>query len=431
MHEKINNIFESMARDANLAETYGGNLVIDQIRRSFYKAVSTPICLDDVQSMDEQKRQRHVHGMIQNTIRSWFESNMASSTIDYIAVSDLDLTNNTFKLSCSIKCVLWVRSHNYHSIKKTKSLVIASKRKMKLSSYFDKYFQPALLELNGDNSEYIQAYNRDEIIASTQRGLKQYATSVSETDPNHRTWVYFTTTDVPYHYQSLRIRSTLSSCMSYGAGKFGNKMGDDFVHPLEGYHYAPDFRLGLVSYQDPESIKTCTKYPFVGRVIVFSNAIDNPIAFSRYYGDENVLPKIRTMFTHVEKPNGKQFYAVKATHSDNNESGHDVLGYIRRHVGEKVDGFLVAPFIDSGSNSFIPVNEATVKREDGREVMLMVVCESIDKMDEHDFEDYESYESAWNLQIYYDTGIVQQQKADGIGTYTLERGKWVCGEQEW
>ena len=431
MQEKINNIFESMARDANLAETYEGNLVIDQIRRSFYKAVSTPICLDNLQSMDEQKRQQYEHDMIQNTIRSWFDNNMASSTIDYITVSDLDLTNNTFKLSCSIQYVLRVRSHNHKFIKKTKSLVIAYKRKMKLSYYFDKYFQPALLELNGDNSEYIQVYTRDEIIASTQRSLKQYAASVLETDPNKRAWVYFTTTDVPYHYQSLRNHSKLSSCMSYGADKFGSTMSDDFVHPLEGYHYAPDFRLGLVSYHDPESIKTCTKYPFVGRVIVFSNDIDNPIAFSRYYGDENVLPKIRMMFTHVEKPVGKQFYAVKATHSDNDESGHAVVSYIRRQVGKNVEGFLVAPFIDSWSNSFFPVNEATVKREDGREVMLMEVCESIDNKDEDDFENYESYKSAWNLQIFYETGIVHQQKADGIGTYTLERGNWVCGEQEW
>ena len=431
MQEKINNIFESMARDANLAETYEGNLVIDQIRRSFYKAVSTPICLDNSQCMDEQKRQRHVHDMIQNAIRGWFDSNMACSTIDYIAVSDLDLTNNTFKLSCSIQCVLWVLSHNRKSIKKTKSLVIASKRKMKLSYYFDKYFQPALLELNGDNSEYRQVYTRDEIIASTQHSLKQYAASVLETDPNKRAWVYFTTTDVPYHYQSLHSHSKLSSCMSYGADKFGSKMGDDFVHPLEGYHYAPDFRLGLVSYHDPESIKTCTEYPFVGRVIVFSNDIDNPIAFSRYYGDENVLPKIRMMFTQVEKPIGKRFYAVKATRSDYEDSRHKVMSYIRRQVGKKVEGFLVAPFIDSWSNSFFPVNEATVKREDGREVMLMEVCESIDNKDQDDFENFESYKSAWNLRIYYETGIVHQQNACGISTYTLERGNWVCGEQEW
>ena len=133
-----------------------GNLVIDQTRRSFYKAVSTPICLDNLQSIDEQKRQLHAHDSIQNTIRGWLSHNMASSIIEYITVSDLDLTNNSFKLSCSIKCVLWVRSHDHHPIKKMKSLVIAFKRKMKLSYYFDKYFQPALLELNGDNSEYIK-----------------------------------------------------------------------------------------------------------------------------------------------------------------------------------------------------------------------------------------------------------------------------------
>lgn len=431
MQEKINNIFESMARDANLAETYEGNLVIDQIRRSFYKAVSTPICLDNLQSIDEQKRQQHAHDSIQNTIRGWFVHNMASSTIDYITVSDLDLTNNTFKLSCSIQCVLWVRSRNNKSIKKMKSLVIAFKRKMKLSYYFDKYFQPALLELNGDNSEYIQTYTRDEIIASTQHSLKHYAASVLETDHNKRAWVYFTTTDVPYHYQSLRSHSNLSSCMAYGADTFGSKMGDDFVHPLEGYHYAPDFRLGLVSYHDPESIKTCTKYPFVGRVIVFSNSIDKPIAFSRYYGDENVLPKISMRFPRVEKPIGKLFYAVKATHSDNNGSRHEVVSYIRSQVGKTVEGFLVAPFIDSWSNSFYPVNEATVKREDGREVMLMEVCESIEDEDEDNYDDYESYKSAWNLQIYYETGIVHQQKADGFSTYTLERGNWVFGGQLW
>ena len=61
MQEKINNIFESMARDANLAETYEGNLVIDQTRRSFYKAVSTPICLDNLQSIDEQKGNSNIY----------------------------------------------------------------------------------------------------------------------------------------------------------------------------------------------------------------------------------------------------------------------------------------------------------------------------------------------------------------------------------
>lgn len=77
------------------------------------------------------------------------------------------------------------------------------------------------------------------------------------------------------------------------------------------------------------------------------------------------------------------------------------------------------------------MNEATVKREDGREVMLMEVCESIEDEDEDNYDDYESYKSAWNLQIYYGTGIVHQQKADGIGTYTLERGNWVFGGQGW
>lgn len=430
MQEKINNIFESMARDAKLAETYGGNLVTDQIRRSFYKAVSKPMCLMSTQEMDERQRNRQVEELVDETIRKWFGSTMASSRIDYITVGDIDLTNNTFKLSCDINCVLWVRDKETgRDIKQTKHLRIDSKRKMKLSAYLDKYFQATLLELNGDGSAYRQYYTQAEIVSKTQEVLKQYSASLSGYDPSKCAWVYFTTTDVPYHYESLYRKQRLSSCMSHSVGFYGNKLGDKDVHPLEGYHYAPDFRLGLVSYHDPESIKTCTEYPFVGRVIVFTNRIDSPIAYSRFYGDENVAPKIHSAFTNVEKPIGKQFYAVKVT-SNEGHNDHDVVEYIRDNA-DRVEGFLVAPFIDKWSNAFFPVDEVTIKREDGREVMLMEVCESIDDKDEDDFDDYSEYKSTWNLQIYYETGIVHQQKADGVGTYTLERGDWVCGEQEW
>ena len=142
-----------------------------------------------------------------------------------------------------------------------------------------------------------------------------------------------------------------------------------------------------------------------------------------------MAPRIRSVFTHVEKPIGKQFYAVKVT-SNEGDNEHDVVEYIRDNA-DRVEGFLVAPFIDMLSNAFFPVDEVTFKREDGREVMLMEVCESIDDKDSDDFDSYSEYKSAWNLRIYYETGIVHQQKAYGIGTYTLERGDWVCGEQEW
>lgn len=430
MQEKINNIFESMARDARLAETYEGNLVTDQIRRSFYKAVSTPVCLMNTQEMDEHRRRLKVARLVEDAIRGWFGTNMASSNIDYIVVSDIDLTNNTFKLSCGINCVLWVRDKDTgREVKQTKYLLIDSKRKMKLSSYFDKYFQATLRELNGDGSAYEQCYTQARIVSDVQAILKKYSASLSGYDPSKCAWVYFTTTDVPYHYESLYRKQYISSCMSHSVEFYGNKLDGKDVHPLEGYHYAPDFRLGLVSYHDPESIKTCTEYPFVGRVIVFTNRIDAPIAYSRYYGDENVAPRIHTAFTHVEKPIGKQFYAVKVT-SNEGQNTHDVVEYIRDNA-DRVEGFLVAPFIDKWSNAFFPVDEVTIKREDGREVMLMEVCESIDDKDKDDFYDYSEYKSTWNLRIYYETGIVHQQKADGIGTYTLERGEWVCGEQEW
>lgn len=430
MQEKINNIFESMARDAKLAETYEGNLVTDQIRRSFYKAVSTPLCLTNTREMGEHQRKRHVKDLVAITIRRWIETKMASSCIDLITVNDLDLTNNTFKLSCDINFVLWVRDKDTgRDVKQTKHVQIDSKRKMKLSAYFDKYFQPTLLELNGDGSAYRQYYTQADIVSDVQDRLKGYAAALSGADPSKCAWVYFTTTDVPYHYQTLRRKQAINSCMSHGVGFYGNKLGDKDVHPLEGYHYAPDFRLGLVSYHDPESIKTCTEYPFVGRVIVFTNRIDAPIAYSRYYGDENVAPRIRKAFTNVEKPIGKQFYAVKVT-SNEGHNEHNVLDYIRDNA-DRVEGFLVAPFIDKWSNAFFPVDEVTFRREDGREVMLMEVCESVDDKDEDDFDDYREYKSAWNLQIYYETGIVHQQKADGFGTYTLERGEWVCWEQEW
>ena len=430
MQEKINNIFESMARDAKLAETYEGNLVTDQIRRSFYKAVSTPVCLMNTQEMDERQRKRKVEDLAYETIRKWFNSKMAYSRIDYITVSDIDLTNGTFKLSCDINCVLWVRDKETgRDVEQTKHLLIDSKRKMKLSSYFDKYFQATLLELNGDGSTYEQYYKQADIVSDVQAILKKYSASLSWTDPSKCAWVYFTTTDVPYHYESLHRKQCINSCMSHSVEFYGNKLGGKDVHPLEGYHYAPDFRLGLVSYHDPESIKTCTEYPFVGSVIVFTNRIYTPIAYSRYYGDENVAPRIRSVFTHVEKPIGKQFYAVKVT-SNEGDDEHDVVEYIRDNA-DRVEGFLVAPYIDKWSNAFFPVDEVTFKREDGREVMLMEVCESIDDKNSDDFDSYSEYKSKWNLRIYYETGIVHQQKAYGIGTYTLERGDWVCGEQEW
>lgn len=428
MQNKINIIFESMERDATLAETYEGNRVIDQQRREFYKATSKPMCLNESVEGEEPKSHR-ILALIERTIERWVNSNIASSTIQHVEITELDVATGTFKLNCRIDGVLYTNDLAGGQIRKCDTLELNSKCKMKLSSYFAKYFQPFLEGLNGDGTAYRQYYTQSDIVSSTQSVLKSFANERSQHDTAKKVWIYFTSVDIPYHYNELKHAESLSSCMSHAASDFGNKYGDDFVHPLEGYHYAPDFRLGLVSYHDPESIRTCTDYPFVGRVMVFTNRLGSPVAYSRFYGNENVEPLVRSAFATVAKPIDRQFYAVKA---DTIESGssHSVAEYIYDY-SDRVQGFLVAPYIDSWCNAFKPVDETTFKREDGREVMLMQTCRCVSDMSEDDFDSYSEYKDAWNLEIYYDTGIVQQTKVDGFGTYTLEGGEWVCGEQEW
>lgn len=237
-------------------------------------------------------------------------------------------------------------------------------------------------------------------------------------------WMYFTDNNYYEHYKALSDTQSLHSCMTYAPECYGSLIDGTYIHPLQGYDYAPDYRLGLVSTYSPSEIDNATEYPFIARAVVSYSDHDTPkLMYGKSYGNEKACNLIRNCL-HNGRPIGRIFYAIKANHLRSDainldECDYNLQDYYNDGHTENDDntyykenndilGYFVAPFIDPWANLF--GHGGRVKRHPitGLEVLNCMVIGDEWYEDEEDRQIYvEGYS------IYHGSGIVRPRADDG------------------
>ena len=242
-------------------------------------------------------------------------------------------------------------------------------------------------------------------------------------------WMYFTDNNYYEHYSALSNTQNLHSCMAYSPEYYGSKINGNYIHPLQGYDYAPDFRLGLVSTYSPDEINDVTEYPFIARVVVtYSNHSEPRLMYGKSYGNEKACTLIRNCL-YNGRPTDRLFYAIKANHLDDNLKNADGCDFNLRDYyndgrtdnddkcynkeDDDILGHFVAPFIDPWANLFDHGGRVYRHPITGLEVINCMVIDNDEWYDED--EDRTVYNEGYC--IYHGTGIVRP-KDDWDDTYS-------------
>lgn len=242
-------------------------------------------------------------------------------------------------------------------------------------------------------------------------------------------WMYFTDNNYYEHYKALSDTQNLHSCMAYTPEHYGSMINGNYIHPLQGYDYAPDFRLGLVSTYSPSEIDDVTEYPFIARVVVsYSDHSTPKLMYGKSYGNEKACNLIRNCL-YSGRPTGRMFYAIKANRlssdarnpddcdynlQDYYNDGHtDYDGKPYNQEDDDILGHFVAPYIDPWANLFDHGGKVYRHPITGLEVINCMVIDDDDWYD--DEEDRTVYVEGYS--IYHGTGIVRPRD-DGGDTYS-------------
>ena len=242
-------------------------------------------------------------------------------------------------------------------------------------------------------------------------------------------WMYFTDNNYYEHYKALSNTQNLHSCMAYSPEHYGSQINGNYIHPLQGYDYAPDFRLGLVSTYSPSEIDDVTEYPFIARVVVtYSNHSTPKLMYGKAYGNEKACTLVRNCLCN-DKPIDRMFYAIKANYLSDDARNPDECDYNLRDYysdgytdndgntyyrsDDDILGHFVAPFIDPWANFFDHGGRVYHHPITGLEVIDCTVKECGECYDED--EDRTVYDEGYC--IYHGTGIVRP-KDDRDDTYS-------------
>lgn len=238
-------------------------------------------------------------------------------------------------------------------------------------------------------------------------------------------WMYFTDNNYYEHYEALSDTQSLHSCMAYTPEHYGSLINGNYIHPLQGYDYAPDFRLGLVSAYSPSEIEDATEYPFIARVVVsYSDHSTPKLMYGKSYGNEKACNLIRNCL-YNGRPTGRIFYAIKANYFSEsarnpdecdynlrdyyNEGRTDNDGRVYHQEDDDILGHFVAPYIDPWANLFDHGGKVYRHPITGLEVINCMVIDDDDWYD--DEEDRTVYVEGYS--IYHGTGIVRPRADDG------------------
>lgn len=242
-------------------------------------------------------------------------------------------------------------------------------------------------------------------------------------------WMYFTDNNYYEHYKALSDTQNLHSCMAYSPEHYGSQINGNYIHPLQGYDYAPDFRLGLVSTYSPSEIDDVTEYPFIARVVVtYSNHSTPKLMYGNAYDNEKACILVRNCLCN-DKPIDRMFYAIKANYLSDDARNPDECDYNLRDYysdgytdndgntyyrsDDDILGHFVAPFIDPWANFFDHGGRVYHHPITGLEVIDCTVKECGECYDED--EDRTVYDEGYC--IYHGTGIVRP-KDDRDDTYS-------------
>lgn len=392
--ELVREVLASMARTASLVDdTRNAN------RAEFYKRTSAPLALF-AEDESDGVYQDTVYKSICNTVRALMTG------LNLHATSWCRVQGDANKSKCEFNLAIYFTSGE----SPTKFEVDVT-RAVKHSKTLTTVVEGLIKQLKNHKGANINFDIEQCTSTWLQYRVKCMMNDIKAIQAKY--YMYFADRNYAGHYGVMHETQNLRSCMSYEARHFGNVDADgDYIHPLDGYTGAPDFRLGLVSKYSPEEILNAEEYPFIARTVVSYQLIDNEVelSYGKIYGDETSFPSVRSSLLN-ENPVGRQFYATVArgitiNTVENNSSTVRLFSWWY-DCGENIQGHFVAPYIDTYNNFFeldpcILTNPIT-----DREVVL---CTVLDKNED----DYDSY----GYGIYHGTGIVDRISSnDDIDEY--------------
>ena len=416
--EMLQDITDAMNRAGELA-TFSEDATEKQ--KVFYGMVSEPLQLGS--SCGEDTIRNIVYSAMCTVVGLLFDSATGLSTYRSLTYTDAKFTDTTTKGNFNITVYKLTNGDTPHvtlinetieiprAIKHTKALTLVIetltnliRSKKELVKHFDlddEYFKEAWLQ-------YRVKLLANEIKANTGT-----------------MWMYFTDNNYYEHYKALSDTQSLHSCMAYTPEHYGSLINGAYIHPLQGYDYAPDFRLGLVSTYSPSEIDDATEYPFIARAVVsYSDHSTPKLMYGKSYGNEKACNLIRNCLNNG-RPIGRIFYAIKANHlrsdaRNPDECDYNLQDYYNDGHTENDDniyykeegdilGHFVAPFIDPWANLFD--HGGRVKRHPitGLEVLNCMVIDDDEWYD--DEEDRQMYVEGYS--IYHGSGIVRPRADDG------------------
>lgn len=414
--EMLQDIIASMSRALDLTTSEG----VTEKQRAFYNMVSEPLQLGS--SCDSDTVKNIVYGAMIDAVAILLDS--ASDVIlpRSFNCSDITITDTTTKgrfnlLVHKVKAgyssdeVLNETIEIPRAIKHTKALALIIE---------------TTINLIKNNKELAKCFdfNRECFTdAWIQYRVKLMANEIKANTGTM--WMYFTDNNYYEHYKALSDTQNLHSCMAYTPEHYGSLINGNYIHPLQGYDYAPDFRLGLVSTYSPSEIEDATEYPFIARVVVsYSDHSTPKLMYGKSYGNEKACNLIRNCL-YSGRPTGRMFYAIKANHFSEDARNPDECDYNLRDYyndgytdndgkpyhqeDDDILGHFVAPYIDPWANLFDHGGRVYRHPITGLEVINCMVIDDDDWYD--DDEDRTVYVEGYS--IYHGTGIVRPRADDG------------------
>lgn len=420
--EIIEDIQQAMERAKQLS-----NSTDNQYRKAFYSATSVPTRITG--GMGTAELSDKISHLIFDTYRSGFTKYSVT-----VSVQDINVKNGVG---------LWY-FHTKYSYRDGYYLFplfnykceYLSKKPERFSIAFRKYLEllQATILTNLSSEKWLSTeesvYTRISAVLNNESSFnkvaKEFKTSLANIDSPR--YIYYTDNNYTLHYEALYDNYNVSSCMADSPETFGNLYNKDFVSPLSGYDYAPDFRLGLVTTLSPEELYALTDsspYPFTGRVVVSAETssakiysypqLDSPrgLAFGKVYGLESACAAVRRGLAQRDSPAGAQFYAIFCNDRyrwDTTTDSYYVKLLCNLEDNDIYQGHFVAPYIDTWNNVFRAEIPLTVKElPNGYRGLLVSAVRPYDGEDRsedefYDPEDDENAHLAWG--IHHDSGIV-------------------------
>ena len=414
--EMLEDINASMSRARELSTSED----VTEKQRAFYNMVSEPLQLGsncNTNAIINTVRVAMIDA-IENILRSASDVRLPLS----FACVDASFTDTTTKGAFRIEVH---KVKNESSLNKVLDEIVEIPRAIKHTKALALIIETTI-NLIKNNKELAECFDFNHECfkeAWTQYRVKLMANEIKANTGS--LWMYFTDNNYYEHYSALSNTQNLHSCMAYSPEYYGSQINGNYIHPLQGYDYAPDFRLGLVSTYSPSEIDDVTEYPFIARAVVsYSDHSTPKLMYGKSYGNEKACNLIRNCL-YNDKPVGRIFYAIKANRlssdarnpdecdynlQDYYNDGHtDYDGKYYNLDDDDILGHFVAPFIDPWANLFDHGGRVYRHPITGLEVINCMVINDDEWYDE--YEDRTVYVEGYS--IYHGTGIVRPRDDAG------------------